>query len=95
MARPMGSSGFEAALAVCPAAAQAYSKYCGIVSGCTNANPREGLADLSRTIDNMEGMRDGIFGDIHKLMSVLEFVRGTSQADYAFFKCFSIRYANL
>ena len=25
----MGSSGFEAALAVCPAAAQAYSKYCG------------------------------------------------------------------
>ena len=25
----MGSLGFEAALAVCPAAAQAYSKYCG------------------------------------------------------------------
>lgn len=73
MARPMGSNGFEAALTVCPAAAQAYSKYCGIVSGCTNTNPREGLADLSRTIDNMEGMRDGIFGDIHKLMSVLEF----------------------
>ncbi|XP_047069516.1 defective in cullin neddylation protein AAR3 isoform X2 [Lolium rigidum] len=68
----MGSLGFEAALAVCPAAAQAYSKYCGIVSGCENANTREGLVELSRTIDNMEGMRDGIFGDIQKLMSVLE-----------------------
>ncbi|CAM0906888.1 unnamed protein product [Alopecurus aequalis] len=68
----MGSFGFEAALAVCPAAAQAYSKYCGIVSGCANANRREGLVDLSRTIDNMEGMRDGIFGDISKLVSVLE-----------------------
>ncbi|KQK15075.1 uncharacterized protein LOC100832928 [Brachypodium distachyon] len=68
----MGSRGFEAALAVCPAAAQAYSKYCDIISGCTNANAREGLVDLSQTIDGIEGMRDGIFGDIHKLMSVLE-----------------------
>uniref|UniRef100_A0ACD5UK58 Uncharacterized protein n=1 Tax=Avena sativa TaxID=4498 RepID=A0ACD5UK58_AVESA len=68
----MGSLAFEAALAVCPAAAQAYSKYCGIVSEYANANTREGLADLSRTIDTMEGMRNGIFGDIHKLMSVLE-----------------------
>ena len=29
----------------------------GIVSGCENANAREELVDLSRTIDNMEGMR--------------------------------------
>jgi hypothetical protein len=29
----------------------------GIVSGCENASTREGLVELSRTIDNMEGMR--------------------------------------
>jgi DCN1-like protein 1/2 len=93
----MGSLGFEAALAVCPAAAQAYSKYCGIVSEYANANTREGLVELSRTIDAMEGMRDGIFGDIHKLMSVLELVRRASQGNYVFsiLKCFSIYYADL
>ncbi|KAL5197206.1 hypothetical protein ABZP36_000718 [Zizania latifolia] len=43
--------GFDAA------AVQAYRQYCGIISGCTNANTREGLAELSRVIDGMRGLR--------------------------------------
>ncbi|KAL5198297.1 hypothetical protein ABZP36_001809 [Zizania latifolia] len=64
--------GFVAAAAPCAAAVQAYRRYCDIVSGCTNANTREGLAELSQAIDGMKGLRDAIFSDIPKLMSALD-----------------------
>ncbi|KAL6841935.1 hypothetical protein ACP4OV_028447 [Aristida adscensionis] len=67
----MGSAGFSRAAAACPAAAEAFAKYCGIMSGPTNVKTR-GLVELSQAIDGIEGMRDVIFGDIAKLMSCLD-----------------------
>ncbi|GJN10926.1 hypothetical protein PR202_ga29074 [Eleusine coracana subsp. coracana] len=68
----MGSDCFAAAAAACPAAAEAFAKYCGIGSGGTNAKNRQGLIELSQAIDGIEGMRDAIFADIPKLMPFID-----------------------
>ncbi|CAL5071618.1 unnamed protein product [Urochloa decumbens] len=78
----MGSEGFVAAAAACPAAAGAFAKYYGIVSGGTNVKARQGLVELSQAIDGIEGMRDGIFADIPKLMPFIDL------EDMGLFSCF-------
>ncbi|KAL6657545.1 hypothetical protein ACP70R_005325 [Stipagrostis hirtigluma subsp. patula] len=85
----MGSDGFSFAAAACPAAAEAFAKYCDIVSGPTNVKTR-GLLALSQAIDGIEGMRDTIFGDIPKLMSCIDLEnvsRFNYFYDFVFFIC--------
>ncbi|XP_062186842.1 defective in cullin neddylation protein AAR3-like isoform X1 [Phragmites australis] len=86
----MGSDGFAVAATACPAAAEAFAKYCGIVSGCTNAKTRQGLVELSQAIGGIEGLWDAIFADIPKLMPFID-LEDVSLFnffyDFAFFIC--------
>ncbi|XP_062189586.1 defective in cullin neddylation protein AAR3-like isoform X2 [Phragmites australis] len=80
----MGSDGFAFA-----AAAEAFAKYCGIVSGPADAKTR-GLVELSQVIGGIKGMRDAIFCDIPKLMPFIELEdvgRFNYFYDFVFFIC--------
>ncbi|KAJ1292012.1 hypothetical protein BS78_02G360600 [Paspalum vaginatum] len=78
----MGSEGFVSAAVACPAAAEAFVKYYGIVSGGTNAKTKQELVELSLAIDGIEGLRDAIFADIPKLIPFIDL------EDVSLFSCF-------